>query len=189
MSTLLTPRIGRSLAAAGAALALALVPAATAPTTAEAATCSTPWGSLAKERDVARDQVVTNVRAGRHSCYDRLVVDLKGSRPTGYRVSYVSQVRRPGSGDVVPLAGGARLLISVEAPTYDGDGKPTYDPANPDRLVSVTGFRTFRQVALAGSFEGSSDIGLGVRARLPFRVFTIDDGSTTRLVIDVAHRW
>jgi hypothetical protein len=32
-------------------------------------------------------------------------------------------------------------------------------------------------------------MGLGVRARLPFRAFTIQDATGSRLVIDVAHRW
>ena len=54
----------------------------------------------------------------------------------------------------------------------------------------MTGYRTFRQVAWAGSFEGRTTVGLGVRAWLPFRVFTLtgpDSGS--RLVIDIAHTW
>ena len=47
------------------------------------------------------------------------------------------------------------------------------------------GFRTFRQVAGAGSSEGYTSEGLGVRARLPFRVFTLaGPGNTVRLVID-----
>ena len=42
----------------------------------------------------------------------------------------------------------------------------------------------------AGSFEGYTSIGLGVRARLPFRVFMLDGpGTSSRLVVDVAHRW
>jgi hypothetical protein len=54
----------------------------------------------------------------------------------------------------------------------------------------VSGYRTFRQVAYAGSFEGQTTIGVGVRARLPFRVFTLaGPGSNSRLVIDVAHHW
>jgi hypothetical protein len=48
-------------------------------------------------------------------------------------------------------------------------------------------------VAYAGSFEGSTTLALGVRARLPFRVFTVagtpNSDDTPRLVIDVAHRW
>jgi hypothetical protein len=82
----------------------------------------------------------------------------------------------------------------VGAPAYDIEtGDPTYRPADPSEAVNVSGFRTFRQVAFAGSFEGQSTIGLGVRARLPFRVFTLAalPGSEQgpRLVIDVAHRW
>jgi hypothetical protein len=45
-------------------------------------------------------------------------------------------------------------------------------------------------VAWAGSFEGYTRIGLGVRGRLPFRVFTLDGpGAGSRIVIDVAHFW
>ena len=38
--------------------------------------------------------------------------------------------------------------------------------------------------------EYGTGIGLGVRARLPYRVFVLDgSGGGSRLVIDVAHRW
>lgn len=161
----------------------------TTATTAEAAYCGLHWGSLAKSSGAHRDQEITNVRTGRNTCYDRLVVDLDGSRPTGYHVAYVKQVRQEGSGRVVPLRGGAKLEIVVYAPAYDEDGDATFTPARRSEVRNVDGYRTFRQVAWAGSFEGQTTIGLGVRARLPFRVFTIDDGHTTRLVIDVAHRW
>lgn len=62
-------------------------------------------------------------------------------------------------------------------------------PANSHHLVNVTGFRTFRQVVGAGSFEGITSLGLGVRAKgLPFRVFRLaGPGSHSRLVIDVAN--
>ena len=54
----------------------------------------------------------------------------------------------------------------------------------------MAGFRTFRQVSWAGSFEGLTSVGLGVRARLPFRVFVLSGpGSGSRIVVDVAHTW
>ena len=57
-------------------------------------------------------------------------------------------------------------------------------------LLDPAGYRTFRHVAWAGSFEGQSTLGLGVRARLPFRVFLLDGpGTGSRMVVDVAHRW
>jgi hypothetical protein len=159
------------------------------------ASCPRGWGSLPEANNRVRARTpattaVTNVRTGRHACYDRLVVDLKGG-PTGYDVRYVRNVYQDGSGFLVPLRGGAKLQIVVRAPSYNIDtGKATYTPKNSKELTNVAGYRTFRQLAFAGSFEGQTTIGLGVRARLPFRVFTLaGPGSNSRLVIDVAHHW
>lgn len=157
--------------------------------TAQAATCAVMWGSLAKIRTATTTAPLTNVRAGRHTCYDRLVADFSAAAD-GYAVRYVDRVRMDGSGQVVPLRGGAKLEIVVQAPAYDDAGNLTYTPANRPELVNVTGWTTFRQVAWAGSFEGQTTIGLGVRARLPFRVFVLDGpGAGSRIVVDVAHRW
>lgn len=88
------------------------------------------------------------------------------------------------------LAGAADLQITLNAPAYDDSGRATYSPARPNTAVNVAGYRTFRQVALAGSFEGETTLGLGVRARLPMRVTVlIGPGSGSRIVVDVAHRW
>ncbi len=150
--------------------------------------CGITWGSLAKTAGSYPTAPITSVRAGRHKCYDRLVVDLSG-KAAAYRVKYVSTVTQDGSGTVVPLRGGAHLEIIVLAPAYTSTGTPTL-PATRSELVDVSGFSTFRQVAGAGSFEGQTTIGLGVRARLPFRLFTLaGPGSGSRLVIDVAHHW
>jgi hypothetical protein len=132
---------------------------------------------------------LTNVRGGRHDCYDRLVMDINGPR-NGFRVEYVPQVTQDGSGAVVPLRGGAFLQIVLRNPAYNSAGNLTYNPANRKELVNVTGWQTFRQVADAGTFEGQTTIGLGVRARLPFRVFSLaGPGGGSRVVVDVAHRW
>jgi len=150
--------------------------------------CGITWGSLVKTAGSYTGAPISGVRAGRHACFDRLVVDVAG-KVKGYRVEYVSAVRQDGSGLAVPLRGGAKLQIIVLAPAYDANGNVTF-PAGKTELVNVSGFSTFRQVAGAGSFEGQTTIGLGVRARLPFRVFILDGpGSGSRLVVDVAHRW
>jgi hypothetical protein len=129
---------------------------------------------------------MTNVRAGRHACYDRLVVD----GASWVRVRYVDKVTQDGSGEVVPLRGGARLEIVTSRADDVMTGEPTYSPADRDEIVNTRGWRTFRQGAFAGSFEGQSTLGLGVRARLPFRVFVLEaKGRAPRVVIDVAHRW
>ena len=68
---------------------------------------------------------------------------------------------------------------------YDDAGSSTLGP-----LPSVRGFGTLRSVVHAGSFEGDTTFGVGTRARLPFRVFTLaGPGGHSRIVLDVAHRW
>ena len=154
------------------------------------AACAVTWGSQPKDADIETTEMgrITNVRSGRHDCYDRLVIDLKG-KPYGWRLRYVDQVGKSGSGEHVPLRGDGKLLVVAYAPTYDNDYRPTYRPADVNELVNVSGYQTFRQVVLLGSFEGVSDFGLGVRARLPFRVFLLNEGGISHLVVDVAHRW
>jgi hypothetical protein len=172
-----------------AAILIALCQGLIAPGTASAAPyCGITWGSQAKTSTSTYTPLLTNVRAGRHACFDRLVVDLKGKRP-GYDVRY-GAVYREGKGDPVPLRG-YDMRIIIKAPAYDSKGRATYNPRNKADIVNVKNFCTFRQVAWAGTFEGQSTIGLGVRARLPFRVFTLagPGANQSMLVIDVAHRW
>lgn len=172
-----------ALASALAALVLA------APAQAAAPYCGITWGSVAKyagnSAPAALGTELSAVRAGRHDCYDRLVLDVRGVRSLGtWRAEYVPAVSEDASGRPVALRGGAFLQISFGADQAIRASR---------ELVPVSGFRTFRQVATAGSFEGVTGIGLGVRARLPFRVQTVSGipGSTNgvRVVVDVAHRW
>lgn len=177
--------LGTTATAVGAQ---AQAPARAAAGASAAAACSVTWGSLPKVNSSTTAGPMRNLRAGRHTCFDRLVVDLDG-RPTGYRVAYVDQLAQPGSGEVVSVRGGARLKITVNAPAYDSNGQATYQPANRAEAVDVRGYSTLRQVRWLGTFEGASEIGVGVRARLPMRVTRYDDGGSTRLVIDIAHSW
>ena len=175
-----------------ATVAIAPITSTTAAPAAGAATpyCGITWGSLPKATgyDTATDPI-TGVRSGRHTCFDRVVVDVSGL--TGeYSVRYVDTYRAPGSGQAKSLRGGAKIEVLVGSPTYDYQGRAVYRPANSAELVDTAGYSTLRQVRLGGSFEGQTSIGLGVRARLPMRVFVLDGpGDGQRLVIDVAHRW
>ncbi|WP_432941624.1 AMIN-like domain-containing (lipo)protein [Kribbella sp. CA-253562] len=178
------------LAVAAVPVGAVAVPAlAGASTTTTTATCPTGWGSLPEASTYRGAGTLTGVRTGRHACYDRVVFDVKG-KPSWFRVEYVKNVSTVGQGEIVPLRGGAKLQIVLSVPSYDDAGRSTYNPGNPDELTNVSGYRTFRQLATAGSFEGETTIGVGVRARLPFRVFTLpgSDG-TSRIVVDVAHSW
>jgi hypothetical protein len=153
------------------------------PASAAAPFCGITWGSLLKEAGGPGGEgapTLTDVRAGHHDCFDRLVVDVAGSPGVGYRVQYAA-VFTEGTGDPVPLRGAADLqVVLFTASSTLGNGS---------ELVGTTG-PTLLQVASAGSFEGQTTLGMGVRAHLPFRVFTLaGPGSGGRVVIDVAHHW
>ncbi|CAL9653678.1 hypothetical protein SUDANB105_06716 [Streptomyces sp. enrichment culture] len=184
-----TKAVSVTLALLGATLGMAAVPAAAGTLTATQATaCPTGWGSGTKTDDAATTAPVTDIRAGRHACFDRLVVDIPGGGTVGYRVGYVDQLHQDGSGTPIPVGGGAVLEVRVAAPAYDPEtGAPTYPARAGQALpgVDLTGYRTFRDARFAGSFEGDTQIGLGVRARLPFRVTQLAD----RVIVDVAHNW
>ena len=127
---------------------------------------------------------VSDLRAGTHRCYDRIVIDLGPGQQPGYQVRYVAEVHSQGSGNLIPLRGRAQLLVQVDA-----NARPSF-PASSRELANVSGFSVLRQVAGAGSFEGVTDIGVGVKGKRPFRVRLLSGpGQDSRLVIDVArHR-
>jgi hypothetical protein len=148
--------------------------------------CGIRWGSLLKEDQSERLANLTDIRAGRHECFDRLVFDLgppRGGPGPGvrYRVQYYVPFDDP------PASGaGAYLSVFLLVSMFEA-GTITYDSS---RSVDVTGFATFRHVRFLPEIERGHVLELGVRARLPFRVFILTGpGSGSRLVIDVAHRW
>ena len=170
-----------------AALGATAMPALAAPSAPGQAVvaCPTGWGSLPKSNSSSTSgEFVTGVRIGTHDCYDRFVIDVPAASASrlGYSVRYVDRLIQDATGDPIPVRGGAILEVVVHAPAYDPNtGTPTYPGTTPD----PAGFPTFRDVVYASSFEGQTQFGLGVRARLPFRVLQFDG----RLVVDVAHSW
>ena len=183
-------RIGvGAIAAAGSLLLTA--PTATPATTA-APYCGIEWGSLTKSAGVGYSNgEVADVRSGQHECFDRLVIDVDSpDEDLIYHVQYVTDLYQLGSGKEIPVRGGATLQVLVNSAAHDEDGQPTYVPEDPDEVVDVSDYQTFRQVPWAGSFEGTTKVGIGTRGRLPFRVMVLDGpGDRQRLVVDVAHRW
>jgi hypothetical protein len=144
--------------------------------------CVVGWGTSAKHAGGMVTSRVLAVRAGEHRCFDRLVFDLGRGPTAGFRVQYVRHIIADGSGRTLHVRGGARLMITIQAPAA------RRFPASARNLTDVRGFRTFRQVRGAGTFEGITSAGLGVRTKLPFRVFAVHGpGPGSRLVIDVAN--
>ena len=159
--------------------------------------CGIRWGSLPKQDSHYTSASITNLRAGRHACFDRLVIDLGPRTPgwpgpdaNGYQVRYASQFTSDPSNRPIALAGGADLSILLHPRALDHNRTPTDRPADPRHALQLARVSPHPHVVFDGTFEGQTQIGLGVRARLPFRVFSLaGPGGGTRLVVDVAHRW
>ena len=136
-------------------------------------------------------------RVGRHDCYDRIVFDVngivEGPDVVGYGVSYVTgEVTSDPRGEPVPTRGDAALQIVVRAPSEAVEGHQPWRPRPEvgDDLVpmdQLNGWDTFRQITLAGSFEGQTTIAVGLSARLPFHVGVVEQGAVTHIYVDVAH--
>jgi len=178
-------KAGSVVAAVAVAVGVGLVSAPADAARANEGYCGIHWGSGTKTAAPSTAGYVTDIRAGKKPCYDRLVFDIGTAAPEGFRVSYVDKVREDASGETIPVRGGARLQITVYAPAYDQSNRATYQYEDRNELVDVHGYRTFRQVVWAGSWEGTTIVGLGVRGKLPFRASTRADA----IVIDVAHKW
>jgi hypothetical protein len=188
-------------AVAGIGLATpSIAEAATSPAAAvsSAPFCGIYWGSLPKSSDAPLSNAqLTNVRTGRHDCYDRMVIDVQGP-VGGYTVNYVEGTPAPGNPNGLYARGGANLVVFINNRVVlrPSGIYGTTATQNSDEVSDVTGYRTFRQVRelLYGPNGPDGLVGdmfaLGVRARLPFRVFTLaGPGTASRLVLDVAHQW
>lgn len=178
-----------TVALASALLATGCQPLPGAPPGGVAPDCSdVPWGSAAKHVERMTSSPIVRVRATSQRCFDRVVIDLRSAPGAGWHVRY-GTVHEQGTGDAVALRGHTSLEVVALAPAHDSQGHATLPTPNRAELVDVTGFRDLRQVAFAGSFEGRTTFGIGVRSRLPFRAFAVSGPSGTKLVVDVAHRW
>ena len=122
---------------------------------------------------------LTDVRAGGHTGFDRVVFEFKGAVPE-HRVRYVDQLVQDGSGRPVSVAGAADLEVVFHgANAHEQDGTPTISP----RRFS-TGLTAVKEVAQIGDFEAVVTYGIGVDRKRPLKVSTLSNPS--RLVIDVS---
>lgn len=126
---------------------------------------------------------VTAVRVARQDGFDRVVLELAGKDPgePGWRVEYVDNPSRDGSGDPVEVEGEATLVVYV-----DGAGYP-YDTGQEEaRSATVPdNAEVVREVELGSVFEGVYEAFIGTSRKAPFRVFRLADPA--RVVVDVRH--
>jgi len=120
---------------------------------------------------------LSDVRAGGHTGFDRVVFEFQGAVPE-HRVGYVDQLVQDGSGRPVSVAGAADLEVVFHgANAHEQDGTPTISP----RRFS-TGLTAVKEVAEIGDFEAVVTYGIGVDRKRPIKVSTLSNPS--RLVID-----
>ena len=154
--------------------------------------CGITWGSLSEGGGLVGGRTA-HQRPRRPTRLLRPVGPRLCRRRRRFQVGYVSAIEGIGLPRPVDLRGGALLEIVVQTPY--GEDAPSfwsgYDPRNPNELVDVAGWRTFRQVSLVGGLREpgrpwDSASGLGCRSgSSPSTV----RGTGSRIVIDVAHRW
>lgn len=115
---------------------------------------------------------LVNVRFARHTTFDRLVFDFRCDVPD-VQARFVRVVREDASGRRLFVPGRAFLLLRFEpARARNLSRSVRYTP----ELRNVRGFR------VAGDFEGVVHVAVGLRSRLPVRVFTLPGN---RVVLDV----
>jgi hypothetical protein len=122
---------------------------------------------------------LAGIRVGRHTGYDRVVLDVGGDGRPGWDVRYVDEARGQATGERVAVQGAAILEVSLTHTGYPGDtGVEFYDGP---RAVAGPGGGVV-QVVLDSAFEGTTQLFVGTSGEQPFRARWLDG----RVVIDVA---
>ncbi len=125
---------------------------------------------------------VDAVRVGRHSCFDRLVLDIAGPLP-GWSVRYVPRLVQDASGRMLAVRGSKVMEIVIDTNGHNiTTGRPTI------ASVPRPSFPVLRDVILASDFEGQLQLGVGTNGVHPFRVFTLPGARGHILwILDVKH--
>ncbi len=135
--------------------------------------------------EISETALLERVAVAGHEGYDRVVFQFRNGLP-GYRVEYVDPpLREDGSGNVVNLEGAAFLVVRMEpASGFDlsvPEGKLIY--TGPRRIAGDS-TTVIRELVRTGDFEAVLTWAVGLEARVPFRVLTLDDPA--RIVVDFA---
>lgn len=125
-----------------------------------------------------------SVRAAAHAGFDRVVFAFGPDDPApGVDVGY-GDGNPPiacGSGEPLALREPLALLVSAQpARSHDDRGEATVEAADLPRPLSAV-----RSLTFTCAFEAELAWAVGVPARRPFRVFTLQN--PTRVVVDVQH--
>lgn len=125
--------------------------------------------------------LVTNVRWGGHSSFDRLVVDIRGKVPP-VTVQAVQRLHYDAIGTEVPLAGKHFLEIRLSpAAAHDDNGRSVYKGPKLTRIW----LPSLKGLALTGDFEGVVTLGAAFHTRPSYTTRVLH--SPERFVLDIRH--
>lgn len=125
---------------------------------------------------------VVGVRVGAHEGFDRVVVDLEGDGDPGWFVDYTSTPMQETVGQPLQVAGNSFLNINVDGTVYPFElGK---DNDVPVTMAGDTG--NVIDVISAGTYEGRSQVVVGLRSELPYSVQVLEH--PTRVVVDIVQK-
>ena len=120
---------------------------------------------------------IADVLPSAGSCYDTIVFRIASSEAPGFVARYVPQVTDDPTGVPVPLFGLADLQLTIYAPV-DGASWNGYEYRTGGEYGSL------RHIKFAGSFEGVTTFGIGVKDKVPFAVeYSRDESNGTGTVI------
>ncbi|NUU23259.1 MAG: hypothetical protein HOV68_17370 [Streptomycetaceae bacterium] len=181
------PSRSAATAAAGTLIALALLPLtaaqAAAPAPAVVARTAAAAPMTACSESTPQATYLTNIRTGRHTTFDRIVLDFSAGVPPFGVTGGPDPLVYCGSGQTVPLTGTEYTEITTNAAAHDQNGNPTYPGPRlvlTPQLAKVTGF------AVTCDFEGHLNVGFATNAGVTeIRTFPLTNPS--RIVIDVYH--
>ncbi|OKL53544.1 hypothetical protein BSZ39_08880 [Bowdeniella nasicola] len=125
-------------------------------------------------------RLVTDVRAGDHDGFSRLVIefgdDEKKDSRVGYSVEYVDEAVSDGKGDPIEVDGDKTIDIQLS-------GVKMPEGSDPQPFGRIDGTSAFKQIESIGPFEGMSQIVIGLDSQGPVRVTELQD--PYRIVVDV----
>lgn len=122
--------------------------------------------------------LVTDVRTGSHSGFDRVVFDLEGEGEPGWFIDFTTSASQQGSGNPIPFTGTSALNVNIDGTVYPHEvGKEIPNLSTSEGAGNIT------EVISAGTFEGRSQFIVGLNSAVPYSVQVLDNPK--RLVIDL----
>ncbi len=123
--------------------------------------------------------VLTDVDLGRHGTYGRVVVEVADGGHAGWRAEYVDEAIEQGSGQTIDFEGDAILRLTLSNMNFPTGSE--LDQVEPGTRYDGVG--DISEAYVGTTFEGLTQVFVGVSAETPFRVFSLDDPE--RIVLDI----